>query len=47
MGDNKKFMSQYIMIVIIDIITISLNSTTGTKTVKIRWKYFTDVNVSD
>ena len=38
MGDNKDFMSRYIIrviITIIDIITISLNSATGTKIVKI------------
>ena len=38
MGDNKNFMSRYIIrviITIIDIITISLNSATGTKIVKI------------
>ena len=37
MGDDKNFMSRYIIrviIMIIDIITISLNSTTGTKIVK-------------
>ena len=32
---------------IIDIITISLNSATGTKIVKISWKYFADMNVSE
>ena len=39
MGDNKNFISQYIMgviIVIIDIILISLNNTTATRIVKIR-----------
>ena len=38
MGDNKNFMSQYIIrviITIIDIITVSLNSATGTKIVEI------------
>ena len=38
MGDNKNFMSRYIIrviITIIDIITISLNSAIGTKIVKI------------
>ena len=38
MGDNKNFMSRYIIrliITIIDIITISLNSATGTKIVEI------------
>ena len=30
---------------IFDIITLSLNSTTVTKIVQIRWKYFTNVNV--
>ena len=50
MGDNKNFMSQYIIrviITIIDIITISLNSATGTKIVKMKQKYFTDINVSE
>ena len=50
MGDNKDFMSRYIIrviITIIDIITISLNSATGTKIVKIVKKYFTDMNVSE
>ena len=50
MGDNKNFMSRYIkrvIITIIDIITISLNSTTGTKIVKMSRKYFTDMNVSE
>ena len=31
----------------IDIIMISLNSTTATKIVKIRWKNFTDVHVCE
>ena len=31
----------------IDLIMISLNSTTATKIVKIRWKHFTDVYVSE
>ena len=38
MGDNKKFISRYIIrviITIIDIIMISLNSATGTKIVEI------------
>ena len=38
MGNNKDFMSRYIIrviITIIDIITISLNSATGTNIVKI------------
>ena len=50
MGDNKNFMSRYIIrviITIIDIITISLNSATGTKIVKMRQKYFTDMNASE
>ena len=52
MGVNRNFMSQYItsmrvVITIIDIITISLNSTKGTKIVKIRWNYFTIVNISE
>ena len=50
MGDNKNFMLRYIIRVIntiIDIITISLNSATGTKIVKISQKYFTDMNVSE
>ena len=34
-------------ITIIDIIMISLNSTKGFKIVKISWKYFTDMNVSE
>ena len=43
MGDNKNFMSRYIIrviITIIDIITISLNSATGTKIVKIKSQIF-------
>ena len=36
MGDSKKFMSQYIMRVIIDIIMMSLTTTTATKIVMIR-----------
>ena len=50
MGDNKNFMSRYIIrviITIIDIIMISLNSATGTKVVEISQKYFTDMNVSE
>ena len=50
MGDNKNFMSRYIIrviITIIDIIMISLNSATGTKIVEISQKYFTDMNVSE
>ena len=50
MGDNKNFMSRYIIrviITIIDIITISLYSTTGTKIAKMSQKYFTDMNVSE
>ena len=50
MCDNKNFMSRYIIrviITIIDIITISLNSTTGTKIVKMSRKYFTDRNDSE
>ena len=50
MGDNKDFMSRYIIRVIItriDIIMISLNSATGTKIVKMSRKYFTDMNVSE
>ena len=50
MGDNKNVMSRNIMRVIIamiDIIMFSLNSTTATKIVKIRWKRFTDVYVSE
>ena len=49
MGDSKNFMSRYIIrviITIIDIITISFNSATGTKIVKMSWKYFTDMNVA-
>ena len=49
-GDNKNFMSRYIMkviIAIINIITISLNSTTATKVVKISWKHFNDAHVSE
>ena len=49
MGDSKNFMSRYIIrviITIIDIITISLNSATGTKIVKIN-KNITDMNVSE
>ena len=48
MGNTKIFVSQYIMrliIAIINIITISLNST-ATKIVKIRLKHFTDVHLS-
>ena len=46
MDNNKNFISWYIMRIIITIIdiVISLNSTTGTKIVKTRWKNFTDVN---
>ena len=43
MGNNKNFMSRYIIrviITIIDIIMISLNSATGTKIVKIKSKIF-------
>ena len=50
MGDNKNFMSQYIVrvtIAIINIIAISLNSIIATKIVKIRWMHFTDVHVSE
>ena len=50
MGNNKNFMPRYIIrviITIIDIITISLNSATGTKIMKMSQKYFTDVNVSE
>ena len=50
MCDNKNFMSRYIIrviITIIDIITISLNSTTGTKIVKMSRKYFNDMNDSE
>ena len=50
MGDNKNFMSRYIIrviIMIIDIITISLNSATGTKIVNTSRKYFIDMNVSE
>ena len=50
MGDNKNFMSQYIIrviIMIIDIIMVSLNSATGTKSVKMKCKYFTDMNVPE
>ena len=36
-----------VIIAMIDIIMISLNSTTATKIVKIRWKRFTDVYVSE
>ena len=36
-----------VIIVIIDIITISLNSTAATKIVRIRWQNFTDVYVSE
>ena len=49
MGDDKNFMSRYIIriiITIIDIIMITLNSATGTKIVKVRQKYFTNMNVS-
>ena len=49
-GDNKNFMSRYIIQVIImtiDIITISLNSSIGTKIVKMSRKCFTDMNVSE
>ena len=35
-----------VIIAMIDIIMISLNSTTATNIVKIRWKHFTDVHVS-
>ena len=41
MGDNKNFISRYIIRVII---TISLNSATGTKIVKKSQKYFTNMN---
>ena len=34
-----------VIIAMIDIIMISLNSTTASKIVKIRWKRFTDVYV--
>ena len=52
MGDKKNFMSRYmyimrVIIAIVDIITISLNNTTATKIVKIRWKHFTDVHVTE
>ena len=50
MGDNKNFMSRYIIrviITIIDIIMISLNSATGTKIMKMSQKYITDMNVSE
>ena len=36
-----------VIIMIIDIIMTSLNSTTATKIVKTKWKYFTDVHVSE
>ena len=35
-----------VIIAIINIIKISLNSTTATKIMKIRWKHFIDVYVS-
>ena len=48
MGNNKNFMSWYIMRVIIAIIdNIMISLTTAAKIVKIRWKHFTDVNVSE
>ena len=46
MDNNKNFMS-WVIIMIIIIIMISLNSITVTKIVKIRWKHFTDVHVSE
>ena len=42
--DNITIYHYSIITVIFDIITISLNSTTVTKIVQIRWKYFPDLN---
>ena len=47
MGDNHVRYIMRVIVAMIDIIMISLNSTTANKIVMIRWKRFTDVHVSE